>query len=182
MSFYQKFVPFVLIFAFLLSGCWDRKELNEISLSMGVGIDPAKGANVLLTVETVVPSNIKTQSQTGSAKGAPYINFSSQGETVFHAIRRIISYTSRKVFYGYNQVIIINEDLVKEYTLKQILDFFVRDPELRERNWVLITPYKASDILNTNNPLEMLPAKAIADEVKANIFNSETIQRPSPCI
>lgn len=180
MSFCKKLMPFILIISLFLSGCWDRKELNEIGLSIGVAIDPAERDNILLTVETVVPSNIKTTGQTGGgggggAKGKPYTTFSAVGETIFHAVRRILDYTSRKIFYGYNQIIIINEDIAREYRLNQVLDFFFRDPELRERNWVLVTPDKAADILNTVHPLEMLPAKAIADEIKANTFKSKTI-------
>lgn len=113
MSFCKKLMPFILIISLFLSGCWDRKELNEIGLSIGVAIDPAERDNILLTVETVVPSNIKTTGQTGGgggggARGKPYTTFSAVGETIFHAVRRILDYTSRKIFYGYNQVIIIN--------------------------------------------------------------------------
>ena len=40
---------------FLLSGCWDQKELNDLALIDGVGIDKAKDGQVEVTVSIAVP-------------------------------------------------------------------------------------------------------------------------------
>lgn len=170
-------ICFLIFAAILVPSCWDRQELNEIGLVVGVGIDSAEKQNILLTTEVVLPSNIKTAGHIGGggSQGKPYTIFSANAETTFDAVRKILDLTSRKLFYGYNNVIIINEEASKKYNMYELLDFFVRDPEFRERNWVLITPDSAFSILNTDHPLEMLPAKAIADEIKANTYKSKTI-------
>ena len=49
---------------FLLSGCWDQKELNDIVLIDGVGIDKAKDGKVEVTVSMVIP-----QAQSGGGRG-----------------------------------------------------------------------------------------------------------------
>ncbi|MDI3480570.1 MAG: spore germination protein [Tepidanaerobacteraceae bacterium] len=173
----QILICFIIFATLFVSGCWDRRELNEIGLVVGVGIDSAEKNNILLSTEVVLPSNIKTTGHTGGggSKGKPYTTFSATAETTFYAVRKILDFTSRKLFYGYNSIIIISEEASKKYNMDELLDFFVRDPEFRERNWVLITPHSAFDILNTDHPLEMLPSKAIADEIKANTYKSKTI-------
>jgi len=169
----------IIIISFALAiipGCWDRRELNEIGLVAGVGIDLAEEGSVLLSTQVVVPSNIKTAGQTGGGGGAQkaFVVFSASGKTVFHAVRRILDFTSRKLFYGYSKIIVINEEVVKRYSLDEILDFFYRDPELRERSWVLVTKDRALDIMNTVHPLEMISCFAISDEILANTHKSKT--------
>ena len=55
------FLPFCLL---LLSGCWDQKELNDIVLIDGVGIDKGKDGKIEVTVSFVIP-----QAQTASGGG-----------------------------------------------------------------------------------------------------------------
>jgi len=164
-----------------IPGCWDRRELNETGLVAGVGIDLIEEDSVLFSTQVVVPSNIKTAGQTGGGGGGgggtqkAFVVFSASGKTVFHALRRLLNYTSRKLFYGYSKVIVINEEVVKRYSLDEILDLFYRDPELRERNWVLVTKDRALDIMNTVHPLEMVSCFAISDEIVANSHKSKTV-------
>ena len=44
-----------------ISGCWDRKELNEQALWIGSGWDVAKNDDIELSGQIVIPANIQTQ-------------------------------------------------------------------------------------------------------------------------
>ena len=50
---------------FLLSGCWDQKELNDIALIDGVGIDKAKDGQVEVTVSIASPPSAEWRRQAG---------------------------------------------------------------------------------------------------------------------
>lgn len=55
----------LLLLSLLLSGCWERKELNELAFVLALGLDKAeKGYNV--TMQVVIPSSISSQNAGGT--------------------------------------------------------------------------------------------------------------------
>ena len=52
----------ILISTILITGCWDRTEVDKLSIVIGLGIDEIPGANrILLTAQVVNPSAMKTR-------------------------------------------------------------------------------------------------------------------------
>ena len=56
-------IHFVLCISLLfLSGCWDRKELNDRAIWLATGWDAAENGGVEISGQIVIPANIATQS------------------------------------------------------------------------------------------------------------------------
>lgn len=53
-----------LQFTLVLSGCWERKELNEVAFVLGIGIDKAE-TGYTVSMQVVIPSAISSQSNGG---------------------------------------------------------------------------------------------------------------------
>ncbi|WP_085449837.1 Ger(x)C family spore germination protein [Halalkalibacter krulwichiae] len=82
--------------------------------------------------------------------------------TNFTMMRQIASKRSRKLNLEHMKNIIINEELVREeHVLEYILDFFLRDHEVRRRTNVIISQGEASEILQDKLPLEEMPSISI---------------------
>lgn len=152
----------LLILILLLSGCAGKRELNDLALVMAVGIDKGEGENAFkVTAQIARPADARGQTGAPSGQtGEPIFIIVGQGESLFDAIRDLSSFTTRNVFWAHNQVIVINEDLAKE-GIAQVIDFFTRNPELRMRTWVVITPEKASTLVSTVTGLELIPGEAL---------------------
>lgn len=164
-----KYVLLFVILIIFLSGCTGKKEINELALVMAVGIDKIedskegdlKDKGYEVTIEVARPADAR--GQTGAPAGStgdPIWSASSQGATLFEAIRHMASISTRRVFWAHNYIIVINEDVAKD-GIKDIIDFFTRNPELRMRTWVAITPNKAKDIISTMTGLEVIPGEAL---------------------
>ena len=73
-------IPMLIIFAF--TGCWDRKELNEVGIVMALGIDKdCKDGMIHLTSQVVRPSELKKQG--GGSMEPSYDLVTTTNETVF---------------------------------------------------------------------------------------------------
>jgi spore germination protein KC len=147
----------------LLSGCTiGKRELSDLALVMAVGLDKGKEEGLIkVTVQIVRPADARGQTGSPSGQtGDPIWSASAEGETIFAAIRNLSSFSSRRVFWAHNFIIVINEDLAKN-GISDIIDFFTRNPELRMRTWVVVTPDKASSIVSTMTGLETVPGEAI---------------------
>lgn len=151
----------LLMSIFLLSGCWDRRELNELAITMAIGIDEVDDKYVV-SAQIVIPIEV---SILGSKGSAPVTLMKAEGKTVFEAMRRLALETPREIYAGHLRVVVIS-DSVAEKGLNEILDFFSRNWEVRSDYYILIAKdIKAEEILNVITPIENLPANNLFNKV-----------------
>jgi spore germination protein KC len=144
-----------------LVGCGNKREISELALVMAVGLDKAKDDKVEVTIQVARPADARGQTGAPSGNtGDPIWAVSAEGATIFEAIRNISTFSTRRVFWAHNFAIVINEDLAKD-GIQDILDFFTRNPELRMRTWVIVTPDSAKEVVSTLTGLEVIPGEAI---------------------
>ncbi|WP_404332318.1 Ger(x)C family spore germination protein [Mesobacillus maritimus] len=157
----MKRILFILSFILFLTGCAGKREINDLAIVMAVGIDKADDGQVEITVQVVRPADSRGQTGAPSGQtGDPIWAASSTGQTLFEAIRNLSTFSSRRVFWAHNYAIVISEDYAKE-GIQEVVDFFTRNPELRMRTWVMVTPEKASEIVSTLSGIEVIPGEAI---------------------
>lgn len=150
-----------IIPAVLGSGCWDRRELDRLAIIAGAGIDVDKDG-VTLTSQIVKPSKVSGSPSGGGGGGQEQATWvmQSRGKTLFQAARRSTFQTSRRLYWAHIQVAIFGEATAKK-GLGPYLDFFVRDPEPRPTEWMVIAEGKASDMLTPQAKLETISSMAI---------------------
>lgn len=148
----------ILILSLLQTGCWNAREIDELAFVLSIGLDK-EGYEFKVTAQIASPETYsKTPSGVGTAqKGKPFLLISSTGKTIFEAIRNMASISSRRIFWSHIKVIIIGEELARSNTL-EIFDFFSRNPELRLRTLVAVTPGKAAELLEFVPTMEKDPA------------------------
>lgn len=171
---YRVAVLFILVLQLLFTtGCWDRVDLNKRAIVVGLGIDssPQEG-KILVSAQIIDPTNVKTPQTSGGGGAEPFWITTSEGTSVFEAIRAMTHISSRKLFLPHNQVVIFGEELA-EQGLKDHLDMLMRDYEFRETNWILVSGGKAQDILATKTRISSIPAFFIRDLITERIHNSQ---------
>lgn len=150
-----------LLLMVMLSGCWNRVELNELSVIMGTAVD-VEGDQWVTTFQVVVPQAIATQTgAAGAGNQSPISVFSTTGDTLAGAIQRISLESSRTPFFAHNRMLVISEKAAREKGVSQIIDFYLRDGESRETVDVVLSRGNARNILEVLNPQEKIPANAV---------------------
>ena len=151
----------ILIFIiFMLSGCYDSKELNNISILTATEISK-DGNNFIVNAQVVNPqSPDKT-----TIKQAPFIIYQGVGKSIQEAYRNIKLESSRYLYPDHLQIMIINEKLANE-DISQILDFYLRDPSIRTEFNVLIG--HDDNILSVITPIDELSSSSILGTIKTN--------------
>lgn len=122
----------ILLFASLctlLTGCWDRKEVNDMALVLGAAIDKAGDKHIELTIQTLQPRNVSSDRQ-GSGSGPIISVRSAVGENLADAASKLQTKISRQIFWGHCKVFIIGKTLAKRGKLNQEIDFYcvIRNP------------------------------------------------------
>jgi spore germination protein KC len=151
-----------IFLCFFLTSCVGKREITDLSIVLAVGLD--KGSNeetVKVTTQLARPADARGQTGAPSGQtGEPILSLVAEGKTIFEAVRNLSSFSSRRVFWAHNFVIVINEELAKE-GISDIIDFFTRNPELRMKTWIVVTPDKASEVVSTMSGLEVVPGETL---------------------
>lgn len=158
----------------LLTGCWSRVEVNDVSIITASGIDKTEDGKIRLTLQIIVPKLLGQSGGTGGGGGGgknATVVVSEKGETALDAYRRLQEKLPRKLFYSHSRVIIIGENAARD-GVSPILDFFSRYRESRLRNYILFTKGEAADILNLQPKWEGISAEEIREEEKQRVVMS----------
>ncbi|AYO29605.1 Ger(x)C family spore germination protein [Biomaibacter acetigenes] len=159
----KKIAPIIwmIIIATILSGCWSRKELNEVAIVLGTGIDLINEGRVRLTVQVAVPTAFASGEEgKGGQKEAASMEVSADGATIEEAERYLAMKIPREIYWGHCVALIIGENMAKK-GVRMITDFFERDREPRETMWVMVAKGTAEDFLKTSSILEKTSSQAV---------------------
>lgn len=146
-------ITIILILTISLSGCWNYREIEELSIVAGFAIDMTEDDNFNITVEVV------SSGKSGKTEGelTPSI-MEAEGPTLFEAIRSMISESGKKLYWSHTKIMVISKS-VAENGLVPVLDWVNRDAEVREDIWVLVSKEKtAKEILMSTPKTENIAA------------------------
>lgn len=137
----KKLLVIVIFFVtFLTTGCWNYIGLNEMTIVAGVAIDKY-GKEYTLTYEIY---NLQK-----TAVGEPIKSeiIESTGETIFDAVRNAKKRTFNKLYFAESKIIIVSEQIAKEDGINSIIDWFTRDPEIRETLQLVVSQEESAAAL-----------------------------------
>lgn len=132
-------------------GC-ARFSLDERSIVEGIAID-ATDNGFLITTQIYKQS----KNDKGSEK---YEIHTASGNTVYDALQNITHTSGKHPFYSYNKIIIISYKTLF-VGLNNILDYFIRDNEIRHNTLVCCSQGDASEMLKIKNEGQLMPAERI---------------------
>lgn len=153
----------LLMACLLTSGCWGYRDINDLALVMAVGIDRTPEGKVLVTVQVARPGmggGGQGAGSIGGTGGEPIYVAAADGRSIFEAIRNLALFTSRRIMWAHNKLIVIGEAQAR-HGVSEIVDFFTRNPELRYRAFVAMADGDAQDVVTANTGMEAQPADSI---------------------
>lgn len=155
-----------LLISFLLSACWNRRELNVLGIVAGIGFD-IKNNDIVVSAQVIEPGEVTTQ-QGGTGGRAPVVLYSGKGRSIFEAFRKMTSITPRKLNFGHIRIVVISEALARK-GIEDTLDFLLRDHEVRSDFYVIIAKNnKAKDVLSTFTSLDKIPAYKLYQSLRTS--------------
>lgn len=169
----QLFIVLLLVLGLGLQGCWNRREVDQLAIVMGVGIDKAENGQVKLTTQIARPEAMGPSGGGmggvgggggGQVQNALVIN--TQGETVFDAVRNAIFVNSRRLFFSHIQLLVIGERFAKS-SIAPALDFFERDPELRAEIPIVVASGEVEKVFQIPGNLEKTSSFEIHNALEA---------------
>lgn len=155
-----KSIVMIIISAYLFTGCWNYREINNLSVVAGIAIDRNElDGKYEVTIEIV---NIKKGKDISN--NSEYITLC--GDSLFDIIRNMISVSSRRLYFSHAKIVIISKELAKD-GLSKAIDWYIRDAETRTDIYLLISKEKtAKEVLMTKRNENMIVSFDLAKVIQ----------------
>ena len=157
----KKILIIIIPILFLLTGCYDYKELNSISILSATEINKIDD-EFIVSAQAVNP---QAPDKTSNAQ-APFIIYTGRGKTIQEAYRSIANESSKFLYLNHIQILIINEKIAKE-SLDEIVDYFMRSSAIRTEFYVLIG--RDDNILDIITPINDISSASIKESIENNL-------------
>lgn len=162
----MKLVILIFLSLFFLTGCWDRVELNDISIVSGIAIEKGEKAKYKLTVSALNSSELSKTTALGNTANTTY---SLEGNSVSELTKKMNIGLSRQLNYTHTRIVVIDK-VVAEEGLLDFLDYLERSGEFRnDFNILLSDGVKASDIIKTTYPIQRDPSLKVTKQLDSMV-------------
>lgn len=149
-------IPLIL----LLTGCYDYKELNSISILSATEINKIDD-EFIVSAQAINP---QAPDKTANTQ-APFIIYTGKGKSIQEAYRNITDQSSKFLYSNHLQILIINEKVAKE-DISQVIDFYMRNPAIRTEFYILIG--QNDNIINVITPIDDISSSSIKEGIENN--------------
>lgn len=176
MKFIKKLilVMFAAILITPLSGCWNRREIDTLGITICLGVDKTENG-FLVTEQVLNPTAIASKRPINQS---PIILYSMEDKDIFSALRKMTTESPRKIYNSHMRVIVIGEAAAKAGILN-FIDFLTRDHEFRTDFYFAIAKgTTANKILSILTPLDSIPGISIYERIQL----SEKVWAPTKAV
>ncbi|MFD1425432.1 spore germination protein KC [Kroppenstedtia sanguinis] len=177
----------------LLTGCWDRIEVEDRAVVLAMAIDPVKddeqfqdeevthergqeprGGKIRVTMQIAVPGRLPLGPSDGGGQGGagetkPVWVLTTEAYSLDDAFANMQQQVADQLFFGHLRVIVISEKLARR-GLQDINETLRRQPEVRRTAWMLVTKEDPGRLMKISPQLERVPALYLYDMVDHGVL------------
>ncbi|HZG73049.1 MAG TPA: Ger(x)C family spore germination protein, partial [Chondromyces sp.] len=166
----------------LLTGCWDREEIEEQAYVIGMGLDESKEKDKIDVTFLIANPEVGSLQGGGGTNEPPSEIVTITASDFVSAKNTANTVISRNITYDFLQVIIVSEKLAKRKDFIRRIYSTTKDREIRRSTYLGVSKEKASQFINQLEPkLETRPHKyfqyTIRNSIEKGLIADATLQR-----
>ena len=177
----------VLVFCLILlvttPGCWDRREVEDLGIVLGLAIDidpESEDENTLkITAQFVSPHGLGRSNSMEKQGSKPFYNLNRSGENIIKILSDFNVVSSRVPNYEHLKIIIIGREVAEENSLYELMHTLLAFQEIPRNTFVVVSDCEAASLLEEESELESMPAYEIDNLLRHNQATSKKLYRQS---
>ncbi|MCP1187100.1 Ger(x)C family spore germination protein [Paenibacillus sp. 1781tsa1] len=171
-------VLMLLLCTLFISGCWDRKEINDIAFVIGIAVDK-EGDNYRSSLQIALPGQSGSTGSSGGGGGTSgdksWFMLSNTAKTLRGTTLEGQKALSRKIYYAHRRTLLIGEELARD-GVAPMLDLFTRYPLNRFSALPIVTKGAAYEVMDTDAPIEKFPSEMVRELCFLNMRNPRSLK------
>ena len=171
----------LLLILFILTGCWDSNEVDDMAYVISLGLDQGTQNKLQVSMLIAIPKNITggggssafgTEGKSKNLGSETSEVVTVETPTIAAGFNMINAFISRKISLADLKAIVFSEKIARA-GVKDFLDYFERDREVRSTASVIVARGTAEEFLRSLKPvLETNPSKYIELTANASSYTS----------
>ena len=160
---FKKVLP-IVVSCILLSGCWDKVEIDRRSFISTIAIDPGVDIGKEEELKSISPEepfaerqikkinvtfgfpNMSMAGGEGQAGNTEEQHIMTEAYSMEDAASEAMAKSSRNIYMGHSKLLILSSDLLGyKDTVKEIVDYLQRNPDIDRTMQVVVSEGKAED-------------------------------------
>lgn|GEM_PF-526789 len=162
----QRRLLAVVCLALLLSGCWDRRELESSAYIIDLGVDRAPSGRLLITGRIALLAGLAPGVRGASMSAGERLSatiLTAEGQTLTNALYIMNGSMSRRLDFRHMRAVLVGEELAREGVEPYVMEL-IRLPEVRQTASFVQCRGRATDVIQASRPVaEINPAKLEED-------------------
>lgn len=168
----KKLLAFLIIFPFIMTGCWDNVDIDRRVFVSTIAIDIGKDIEKEKELKNIKPDvpfqerelrKIKVTfgfpniSKLGPGKGTVYEeqNIAAESYSMSGAISIAVSKSSRNLYFGHSKLLLLSDEILRHpETVKEFMDYFQREPKLNRMMYVAVVDGLAEEYIKAKPSME----------------------------
>jgi spore germination protein len=181
----------VLLLLFL-AGCWDQRDIEELSFKVGEALDMGEPTQleqefekedgkykkrnlVTFTLQNVVPQATgKGQQEIGGGQQKAYENISVTGDSIYQLLKETALLDEHLPHGSHLKVVIIGEELARNLNLSNLINEYFRSLDVRESVNLFVAKGRAKDTLETKKAGE-IPSFRLIELVENRLITTRIL-------
>lgn len=158
----------IILFIFLITGCYDYRELNDLSFISAIAVDYDKENKEYLVSFEMLNDN---KNGDGSAMNKSYV-ISSNGKDISKAFDNVSTKVNKIPYFYHLNALIISEDINKN-KLKEVIDYILRNPEIKNEFYLILAKdVSAKTIISKSSDENKVVGEQIVKMIKSNAYEN----------
>lgn len=156
----KPLLTFLLILCLLLSGCTERREMNELNFSLGAMFDYDGEKNLYEMHSQVAVNEAFSKIQGRTQIRETFYIFRGEADTTFGAVRDAAKNTANRLLWSHCDVYVMGENFAQRGILP-FLDIAKRHHEIRTTAYIFVSDVPQEQLLSINDGQEKVPLMSL---------------------
>lgn len=153
----RALLAWLVTLALLLTGCWDKREIESLFIVTAVGLDTGKEEGEMEVTFQIGKSKSSTSGKKeSSGDESSAILLKSENKTVLEAMEEQNRNSSRTLLLQHNQIILLGDELAGQ-GVEERLDLFLRNQQARMEVLLMVADGEAGEVLSAELDQETTP-------------------------
>lgn len=163
------FLLIIVSLILVLSGCWDRTEINDLAYVVATGVDKGQKQRYRFSVQVPLPSSLGGAGSSGGGGGTsgegPFFVARGTGRNLQEGMEDIQARLSRELYFAHRRVLIIGEEQARAGIMEILNSVFIQ-PQSRLSTFLIVSKGDAVKLLKAEPKMEQFSAEAIREMAK----------------
>ena len=154
-------IGLLLSILFMLTGCWDKEEVEDNAYVIGLGLDKSEKSDKMIKITMLIANpEVGSMQGGGGSNEKPRELISFDANDLITAKSTANAVVSRDISYDLLRVIVVSEEFAKDKNFYSWISQALFDKEIRQNAYLAVSKEKPSEYFKRNKPkMETRPHK-----------------------